>query len=102
VVVILLLVRVFTWPRSAPKEAAPAQVAPEVEKNAKAIRPEIESDPRFANVKVLAIPPSDKEPGGKVMVMGGVASEADLARLKQLVEKAHPGVPVTWQVAVGK
>ncbi len=101
---VLLVVRVVTWlPRGGKDGAASPshEAVASVVKGAESVRPELESDARFASIKIFAVPPSEKEPAGKVLVMGAVASEADFTRLKQLVEKAHPGVPVGWQVAVG-
>ncbi len=68
---------------------------------ARTLASRLEDDPRFRN-RVVAVPTisNDHRSTGRVMIQGQVSSDADLAALRDLVQRLTPTVPIDWQVLI--
>jgi hypothetical protein len=103
VLLVLVIVRLVTLLPSGPEaeEGGRLQaVAPEVAEAQKAAALVLESDARFASVRVVTIPQMEGQGKGQLMFMGHVTSESQLKQLQQQIGRDYPGVPVSWQVGV--
>ena len=104
--VILLLTRGHPKPDPHPKGPIkpPAPAASAGVQDAFAFAKDLESrlraEPKYAKVYLVPSAATANQKLGKVVVMGGVASEDDLRQLQTTV--ARGGVPITleWQVSV--
>jgi hypothetical protein len=104
VLLVLVIVRLVTLLPSGPDAAEEGgslqAVAPEVAEAQKAAALVLESDARFASVRVVTIPQMEGQGKGQLMFMGHVTSESQLKQLQQQIGRDYPGVPVSWQVGV--
>ena len=67
---------------------------------AKAALPILNKDSRFARVYFVPSAATPTQKVGKVVIMGEMASEADIQALKMELAKIGVSVPIEWQVSV--
>ena len=66
------------------------------ERHIQTVRPQVAADPRFANVRLAPFTAQ----GGSLLVSGTVATKADAAALRELVEQSGPPVEMAFRVIV--
>jgi hypothetical protein len=68
------------------------------EQHIELIRPRIAADPRFARVRLGPFTADE----GSLGVSGGVATQADLAALRAIIDASNPPVTVNYYVGVAE
>lgn len=85
------------------EQQGPLAIAPSLKsafEYANDLDPKLRADPRFARVYLVPSGSGSGHNGGKVVIMGEVASDADLHALQVSVASAGVPLPIEWQVAV--